>query len=136
VAYITLYGERLTLNGIPIVLYGGSADGGHKFYRSPGKRQTFWQRQAEEWIAENIASVEKAPPARKRAVVVEMLDEPLAMDFLPLPVIAALQDRMAAPAPDYTAIADALLAELMALKAANKPWRDKRDVEALMVLGW
>lgn len=98
-----------------------------------GERRRFWEKRADEWIDANL---EKLQTARKPARVIRVvLESAESMETLPIPTAAIDQIRaaMERPAPDYTMIAASLIAVLEQKKRAI---RKRRDIEALIVLGW
>jgi hypothetical protein len=98
-----------------------------------GTLRRFWKKRADEWVEENL---EKLQTARKPARVIRVvLESAESMETLPIPVAAIDQIRAAMdrPAPDYTMIAASLIAVLEQKKRAI---RKRRDIEALLVLGW
>lgn len=98
-----------------------------------GERRRFWDKRAEEWIEANLGKLQSTrKPARTIRVVLESM-ESLAAPPVPVAALDQIRSAMNAKTPDYTAIAADLIAVLEQKKRAI---RKRRDIEALIVLGW
>ena len=108
-----------------------------------GQIERYWRKWAEKWIEDNLGEIEAAKDkprrARKRlaaeikeaAVEYEVTTPELAHRFDALLLIA---EWLAAPEPDYSAIAAEILIQRQILGLWNLKQRRRRDIEALLIL--
>lgn len=98
-----------------------------------GAARRFWESRAAQWIEANLEKLQTArKPARVIRVVLESAERQEA-DPLPPAVVAQVRAAMDRPAPDYSAIAATLI---VALEQKRRAIRKRRDIEALILLGW
>lgn len=105
-------------------------------------RAKFWSQKQSEWLEDRLEQIKQAAPrprkARKR-IAREILTElpqiaESAPQSLQIDVVRALAERIAAPSPDYTAIAAVVAAQMQQIEAERTARRRKRDVEAVLIL--
>lgn len=118
----------------PVIIRGD--DGGFS------RRERFWRAQAEEWFEAQYGKIEAATTARaKRRLATRITaDVPEFISGIPelAPRVTALETiaaRFAEPAPDYTALANAVAAQMALIEAWQTKERRRRDMEAILVLG-
>lgn len=108
-----------------------------------GVRRRFWKAKAEEWLREQLEAIEAAvgrpQRARKRLATRIVGTVPAFVaesdDLAPrLAAVERLAAMVAKPAPDYSAIAEAVAAQMAAIAGWQAKERRRRDMEALMVL--
>lgn len=107
---------------------------------APSVRERFWRAKQDEWEEQALKrvarAVSKPKKARKRLVadfLREIEKDAVAASFGPSrldAVIAGLSE----PAPDYTALAAVVAAQLAEIEAERVQRRRKRDLEALWLL--
>lgn len=138
---LSLYGDKLTLNGDVLALYLGdvvpvAAPRGDDAFRTSGARERFWQAKAEEELGELLEHAEaalSAPVEARQAVA----DEFQLIEWEDLPQarqIGEILSGLTAPQPDHTHLAALILAQMERIEAARIKARRKRDIEAIMVL--
>lgn len=108
-----------------------------------GARERFWRRKAEEWLQDKLEALEGAvgrpQRARKRLATRIIADVPDFVSEIPdlaprVNAIETLAQRLLQPAPDYSAIAEAVAAQMALIEAWKTMERRRRDIEALLVL--
>jgi hypothetical protein len=117
----------------PVIIRGD--DGG-------SYRERFWRAQAEEWFEAQFDKIESATTSRaKRRLATRITaDVPAFISAIPelAPRVTALEtigQALAQTAPDYTALANAVAAQMALIEAWKTKERRRRDMEAIMVLG-
>lgn len=109
-------------------------------YSAP--RSRFWRQKQSEWLEDRLEQIKQAAPkprkARKR-IAREILAElphiaESAPQSLQIDVVRSLLERIAAPSPDYTAIAAVVAAQMQQIEAERTARRRKRDMEAVLIL--
>lgn len=109
-------------------------------YAAP--RAKFWSQKQSEWLEDRLEQIKQAAPkprkARKR-IAREILTElpqiaESAPQSLQIDVVRSLLERIAAPSPDYTAIAAVVAAQMQQIEAERTARRRKRDAEAVLIL--
>ena len=115
-----------------------AAPRGDDAFASSGARERFWARKAEEWLEEHLPELKeaaKAPKAKRkriaRAVIADVIEAPA--PYRPQ-INAALEIARRLLAPDYTALAMQVAAELAAIEAVRTQIRRRRDMEAVLLL--
>lgn len=131
-----------------LIDFSGSATGtgpvqvvvarGDDAFASSGARERFWARKAEEWLEEHLPDLKEAAQAPKakrkriaRAVIADVIEAPA--PYRPQ-INAALEIARRLLAPDYTALAMQVAAELAAIEAVRTQIRRRRDMEAVLLL--
>lgn len=108
-----------------------------------GARDRFWRHKAEEWLQDKLEALEGAvgrpQRARKRLATRIIADVPDFVSEIPdlaprVNAIETLAQRLLQPAPDYSAIAEAVAAQMALIEAWKTIERRRRDVEALLIL--
>lgn len=108
-----------------------------------GARERFWRAKAEEWLEDRLEAVKRAARgtqrARKRLATRIAADVPAFVSEIPdlaprVDALARLGERLQAPQVDYTAIAQAVAAQMALIEAWNTRQRRRRDMEALLIL--
>lgn len=108
-----------------------------------GARERFWRAQAEEWLEERLDAIKRAARgpqrARKRLAARIVSDVPSFVSEIPefaprIDALARLGERLQEPTVDYTAMAQAVAAQLALIEAWNTRQRRRRDMEALLIL--
>ena len=108
-----------------------------------GARDRFWRHKAEEWLQDNLealeGAVERPQRARRRLATRIIADVPDFVSEIPdlaprVDALARLGERLQAPQVDYTAIAQAVAAQMALIEAWNTRQRRRRDMEALLIL--
>lgn len=122
-------------NPAPIILRGDDV--------GEFSRERFWRKRAEDWIEDHLEALQEAngrpQRARKRLASRIIADVPAFVSAIPefaprVDALAALAERIATPAPDYTALAAAMAREAEIIAEWQKQKRRRRDVEALLML--
>jgi hypothetical protein len=101
-----------------------------------GTIRRFWEKRAQDWIDDNLERLHEAKKAKaKRRVIQVIIESAAAMESPPVPIaaLAGIKSALRSDAPDYTAIAAELIA---VLEQKRRAIRKRRDIEALLVLGW
>lgn len=105
-------------------------------------RAKFWSQKQSQWLEDRLEQIRQAAPkprkARKR-IAREILTElpqvaESAPQILKIDVVRSLLERIAAPSPDYTAIAAVVAAQMQQIEAERTARRRKRDMEAVLIL--
>lgn len=116
----------------PVVIRGD--DGG-------SHRERFWRAQAEEWFEAQYGKIEAATTSRaKRRLATRITaDMPDFISAIPelAPRVTALETiaaRFAEPSPDYTALANAVSAQMELIEAWRIKERRRRNMDAILVL--
>jgi len=112
---------------------------GDDAFRTSGQRERFWKEQAEEALEALLDRVQGAvrQPQKARQEVAEAF---ALVEWESLPVAPKTREmlaEMAAPQPDYTAIAALILAQRQEIERERSVRRKRRDEAALMaIMGW
>lgn len=116
---------------------------GDDAFKTSGQRERFWRAKAEEWLEDRLEAVKRAARgpqrARKRLATRIAADVPAFVSEIPdlaprVDALARLGERLQAPQVDYTAIAQAVAAQMALIEAWNTRQRRRRDMEALLIL--
>jgi hypothetical protein len=105
-------------------------------------RAKFWSQKQAEWLEDRLEQIKQAAPRPRKArrrVAREILSElpqiaESAPQSLQIDVVRSLLERIAAPSPDYTAIAAVVAAQIQQIEAEKTARRRKRDAEAVLIL--
>lgn len=105
-------------------------------------RAKFWSQKQSEWLEDRLEQIKQAAPkprkARKRIAREILTELPQIAESTPqslqIDVVRSLLERIAAPSPDYTAIAAVVAAQMQQIEAERTARRRKRDMEAVLIL--